>query len=97
LFFPFAPFPACFVLHLSDSGQNKPERSKGSERRPEGGWQGASGGAVRDKPLMVYGLARHRRISPSDRPSRGQAGVHPEEGGVGAQRLARPTVVERQF
>jgi len=70
LFFPFAPFPACFVLHLSDSGQNKPERSKGqNEGRRR--MAGVSGGAVRDKPVFVYGLALHRRISPSDRPSRG--------------------------
>jgi len=51
---------------------------------------GASGGAVRDKPLLIYGLARYRRISPSARPSRGSSGVHPEEAKVEEDGVAVP-------
>ena len=37
--------------------------------------------AVRDKPLLLYGLARNRR-SPKRPSEPGLSGVHPEEGGV---------------
>jgi len=45
--------------------------------------------AVRDKPLLLYGLARNRR-SPK-RPSEPRpSGVHPEEDEVG--KMAQPSV-----
>jgi hypothetical protein len=45
--------------------------------------------AVRDKPLLIYGLARNRR-SPK-RPSEPRpSGVHPEEGEVGRRRRSLP-------
>jgi len=77
LFFPFAPFPACFFLHLSGSG--KKQAGNGAKGRTEagGGWQGASGGAVRDKHALSFGAtpAHQPELPPEPRPS----GAHPEE------------------
>ena len=51
--------------------------------------------AVRDKPLLLYGLARNRR-SPK-RPSEPRpSGVHPEEVEVG-KKTAQPSVAERRI
>jgi len=48
--------------------------------------------AVRDKPLLVYGLARNRR-SPNRLSEPRSSGVHPEEGAVG--RKMRGYLIER--
>jgi hypothetical protein len=48
-----------------------------------------SGGAVRAKLRLLCGLARHRRLSLSDRPSRALGGVQPEESEVGRKRRKR--------
>jgi hypothetical protein len=85
--FPFRPFPACFFLHLSGSGKKQAENGERDRTEAEGVWQGVSESAVRDKPLLDYGLAGNRR-SPK-RPSEPRpSGVHPEEGVVEGRREA---------
>jgi hypothetical protein len=46
-------------------------------------------GAVCDKPVLVYGLARNRR-SPKRPPEPRPSGVHPEEGAVEERRRSLP-------
>src|SRR6266567_4423030 len=69
--FPFRAVSGLFFSSLER--QREKTRRNGAKGRTEagGGWQGASGGEVRDKHALSFGT--HRRISPSDRPSRGQA------------------------
>jgi len=69
--FPFSAVAGLFSFFTKRSERKQPEREKG-RNGVEGEWQGASGGAVRDKLLLVYCLARHRRMSPSDCPSPGR-------------------------
>jgi hypothetical protein len=72
---------ALFFLSL----ERQREKTSGHWRRDrtelEGGWQGVSESAVRDKPLLVYGLARNRR-SPKGPSEPRPSGVHPERGEV---------------
>jgi hypothetical protein len=76
--FPFRAVSGLFFS--SPERQREKTRRNGAKGRTEagGGWQGVRESAVRDKPLLVYGLARNRRgpKGPSEpRPS----GVYPEE------------------
>jgi hypothetical protein len=80
--FPFRAVSGLFFS--SPERQREKTRRNGAKGRTEagGGWQGVRESAVRDKPLLIYGLARNRR-SPK-RPSEPRpSGVHPEEGEVG--------------
>jgi hypothetical protein len=52
MIFPFAPFTACFLLHLSGSGRNSRNGAKGTNAAA-GGWQGAEGGAMSAKRGQV--------------------------------------------
>jgi len=66
----------------SASGQKQPEMVKGTGTEAGGGWQGASESAVSAKVVLVFTLARNRRLPkrPSEpRPS----GAHLEEDEVG--------------
>jgi hypothetical protein len=80
--FPFLPFLACFFLHLSGSGKKQARNGERDRTEAEGVWQGVSESAVRDKPLLVYGLARNRR-SPKRPCEPRPSGVHPGRGRSG--------------
>jgi len=56
---------------LSGSEKKQAGTEQRAERRPEEG--GRARVAARCVTNTLHRLARHRRISPSDRPSRGQA------------------------
>src|SRR5438876_1804341 len=89
--FIFVPFRAVSGLFFSSLERQREKTSRnGAKGRTEagGGWQGESGGAVRDKLALSFGA------TPAHRPERPReprlSGVHPEEAGVGAT-LAEPS------
>jgi hypothetical protein len=86
------PFRAVSGLFFSSPERQREKTSRnGAKGRTKagGGWQGVRESAVRDKPRLIYGLARNRRNPkrPSEpRPS----GVHPEDGVVEKRRRSLP-------
>jgi len=70
------------LFFLSLERQREKTSRNGAKGRTEagGGWQGASGGAVRAKHVLSFGAApAHQPERPAEpRPS----GAHPEEDGV---------------
>ena len=78
-----------FFLSLERQREKTRRHWRRDRTESEGGWQGVSESAVRDKPLVVYGLARNRRgpKRPSEpRPS----GAQPEETKVGKRWRSLP-------
>ena len=76
--FPFRAVSGCFCSSLTaNADKNSRERGKG-QNGAGGGWQGASGGAVRAKDALSFGAtpAHHPERPPGPRPS----GVHPRDG-----------------
>src|SRR5690348_14599269 len=78
--FPFGAVSGLFCSSLKRQRTNTPERSKG-QNGGRGGWQGASGGAVRDKHALSFGATPAHQPERSSEPR--LSGVHPKEGGVG--------------
>jgi len=77
------PFRAVSGLFFSSLERQREKTSRnGAKGRTEagGGWQGASGGAVRAKHVLSFGAAPAHQPErpPEPRPS----GVHPEEDAV---------------
>src|SRR5438477_6795582 len=92
------PFRAVSGLFFSSLERQREKTSRnGAKGRTEagGGWQGASGGAVRDKHALSFGAtpAHERERPPEPRPS----GVHPEEAGVGIRWRSLPLIAEIVF
>src|SRR5438045_6448103 len=85
------PFRAVSGLFFSSLERQREKTSRnGAKGRTEagGGWQGASGGAVRDKHALSFGATpAHQPERPSEpRPS----GVHPGEDEVGMEAAQLP-------
>jgi len=79
MIFPFAPFPACFFLHLSASGKNSRNGAKGTNGAA-GGWHGARSGAVCAKRFMVLLLFGATPAHEPERPPEPWLkGVHPKQ------------------
>lgn len=47
--FSLLPVSACFFFHLSGSEEKQGDTGEGTERRPEGGWQGVRESAASAK------------------------------------------------
>src|SRR5262252_10984173 len=68
--FPFRAVPGLFCSSLERQRTKQAGNVAKGRTEAGGGWQGAR--AARCVTNTIYRLARHRRISPSDRPSRAE-------------------------
>src|SRR5438876_7040005 len=75
--FPFRAVSGLFFLSLERQREKTSRNGAKVRREAGGGWQGASGGAVRDKHALSFGAtpAHQPERTPEPRPS----GVHPDE------------------
>jgi len=88
IFVPFRAVSGLFFSSLERSGKKQGGTEQRGRTEPGGGWQGASGSAVRDKHALSFGgtPAHQPERPPEPRPS----GVHPEEAEVG-KKTAQPS------
>jgi len=70
--FSFSAVAGLFSFFTEAPADENKRNGEKDRTESERGWQGASGGAVSDKLLLGFGLARRRRMSPSDRGSPGR-------------------------
>jgi hypothetical protein len=72
---------ACFFFHQSGSEEKQGDTGEGTERRPEGGWQGVRESAVSAKVRLGL-LWRETGAVRNARSSRGQAASSRKRAGV---------------